>query len=994
MAATYHPPKPVRRKPIVKVGGPTSGGRITPKQAAKKGQQARIKKATKTYMQRGPVGQRTTGQYTRCSRKAAQRQQQRRDAETIRLMTTGQPTGPKSGGSKYARQMGPTSGGGWTPTDAKRARIARHRMESNNPGGPTTGGATPYYDKAKWARDNVSQDLQAQVAAIKAKAQSQGRNLKPEEMAQIQKLNMGSLIALNESKLGKEIGKYVSAPARGLWQIAESFVYTPAFFVQMVKDPLGTIKKIPSAIYNDFRHPLDNPGYLLMDLLGAKGVAGGIAAKAGALGKLGKEGARPRTLGSVARTVLLPTDTGMTRLAEGSYRLNPRTAAVTPLRLRQASGRAAGQLVPDRIRSEAGARHIGHHRRKQREVTAGISTASAKGLRNEARKLKKDPAASEAIRAVADQTPIEARVAAYEARLAEHVDPKTGKVTRLGSKGDRKLTEKRLEAAREADARGLTQTFVEPHPELKGQTITRVEINPEASVLHSRIRDVPTLGHRGARATRYNLARIENLIMKESRRSEALAIVMGELDAGRAAAHLMEPGDIFGTGQPGRYHITERSPGKPPPSGQVRRGANALGVPDKSQIGTSWESTGWNRQGGLGDPNAARAVADLSLKREHLRAKRETWKNAKAESITAEQLLALPDSEAKYYLSVRMNKKPSTAATRNFLDKYFNPDEVFGALPEKDQLAAYAEGLDKARQVRFFDQRHHHLEVFNMKPPGKAAKFADAFNKTAKFALLFTKGLAYIAPNLLGVGFMTAMYGVLPTLDGGFARVMGAIRHMDDTESAVFREMVGVGATKGIQYENRGTGVFNAINQGAANFYAAITDDFWRSNVGVAEMRVKGYITKEQQSRLLNSKPGSKEFLDMTEISRRVGEAMGDFTMTPMERAFMGRMIFFYPWIRASTIYAAKLPRTHPIKTAGLVQGGRTAQDTGAGAAWHADHRDAKRQGRRGYVRGGLSGERRSDCRQSAVGGCVARAVRYRVSVAAVRGYVPEWRCG
>ncbi len=789
------------------------------------------------------------------------------------------------------------------------------------PGGAALG------TKGTYDVDKERLDALAAAERIKKKALAEGRDLTFAETEQVIRYNKAAVQA-GHGHVSWELGE------RALEQIASAFLYTPAGLYQLAKDPKGTLSAIPGAIAEDFRHPGENPGYLLMDVLGVSGLLRSGASKAARV-------AKAKSAREAAKAAVTPPPVGLKEIAPGALVPNPRG-------------------IPHPIRATDSA--VGRARVKTRRIVAAIDTADASALRDQARRLPKP--VGEAIRAAAENTPLADRIAMYRRALNE---------SKLTAYKRRRIRE-RIAAAEEAQKRGYLVddgakvTISDRFPEIQElYAAARVEsdkltglkielglLDPEDAAgrinkpgeifsggrFYSR-QDAAKDAAKARRAAQTEIAAAEWRARPGFPTPAAAARIddlkattaRAESEAQAAAEAAQESAGtiVGGGGRQGDFYLPGHAE-KAPSLGPVRFGGHSVGVPRNPFSRKPY--TGEATRHALTDPNPVKALAESSLAAERLRLRHEIWGQAKQESITAEQLVrqlrdgAVDAAEVqKHWRAVRLRPGTSTLETRAVVDNMFQGDNLFGGKLDLDALQDLARDADAAAQVRFFDNRRIRADTAQLRHDTTAlGHAADVLNSLAKISLLPAAGTAYLLPNLMGqTMFALIQQGLRAPLE-----VMGRapliVRQLNGRQKARLRAGSGYGIAESIAYERGPRGTVQWASDKIGKAFGAVLDRPWRDASFVYEAWLKGYTDAPSIKRLLDARKGSAEHLDLIEISMRVDRAFGDFrNMTGFEQLFVRRLVFFWPWIRASGEYAIlRAPADHPVAVAALTQIGRT----------------------------------------------------------------------
>ncbi|MGH3034636.1 MAG: hypothetical protein ACRDON_08790 [Gaiellaceae bacterium] len=311
------------------------------------------------------------------------------------------------------------------------------------------------------------------------------------------------------------------------------------------------------------------------------------------------------------------------------------------------------------------------------------------------------------------------------------------------------------------------------------------------------------------------------------------------------------------------------------------------------------------------------------------------------EALNAEEFLDLPPKVRDHFIPVRVTK-PYSADTREFLDLVQRKlDE--GVRLNRRERRQLAERADKARaelfpnleeaqalaeaakgQVRFVDERT--LGGLN-KPQdlygwaGGAATVADEINAAMSVAILFLKP-AYAVPNTVGQAFLAlAHQGALAPWN--MAQAVRLYKALSPEERSSLRAAAGLGLAKAVQVER--SRVARGTRDVLAGGWSKVLDSPYRWPAFIHEARMLGYDSPAKIRRLLGDEA---KVDDLVEVSQRTREAMLDYAnMSVAEEKFVRRVVFFYPFKRASATYTGRFARDHPVQAAALIQLGRRGQE-------------------------------------------------------------------
>jgi hypothetical protein len=110
------------------------------------------------------------------------------------------------------------------------------------------------------------------------------------------------------------------------------------------------------------------------------------------------------------------------------------------------------------------------------------------------------------------------------------------------------------------------------------------------------------------------------------------------------------------------------------------------------------------------------------------------------------------------------------------------------------------------------------------------------------------------------------------------------------------------------------TGAGTRAIQAAANFWGRGVDVPFRRASFLYEARRAGFKSPKQLEALLTQ---DAHRAALVQVARRANSEIIDYAdLSPIERAVIARVIFFYPWVRGSSVYAAHFVAEHPIEAA------------------------------------------------------------------------------
>jgi death-on-curing protein len=203
------------------------------------------------------------------------------------------------------------------------------------------------------------------------------------------------------------------------------------------------------------------------------------------------------------------------------------------------------------------------------------------------------------------------------------------------------------------------------------------------------------------------------------------------------------------------------------------------------------------------------------------------------------------------------------------------------------------------------------------RPTRIAVKAWKEFNAGLRGIVLYSTGggAAYITPNLLANVALLAMQGgpkiigaAKRSLNPKFRKAVGR----DAWEAGMAR--MGEGFMTSTFSERAGRGPFTAATGWWGRKLGRVTDTDTRMVSLVYEAGERGYKSPEQFRRLMTDPKLADDAMDVTIRAR---DAALDYElMSAPERSMIASWVFVYPFIRASTRYAANFPLDHPIQAA------------------------------------------------------------------------------
>lgn len=214
-----------------------------------------------------------------------------------------------------------------------------------------------------------------------------------------------------------------------------------------------------------------------------------------------------------------------------------------------------------------------------------------------------------------------------------------------------------------------------------------------------------------------------------------------------------------------------------------------------------------------------------------------------------------------------------------------------------------------------------------------AAATVPTINRASKAAILYLKP-AYAAPNILGnVALNLVQQGWAAPLNLRRAATLNS--RMSPDAAATLDNVMGEGFAAALHDQSGQIGA-RAVNA-MANLWGKGVDLPFRRASFLHEARRAGYRTDAQVETLLTDHAHLDE---LVQVAQRANHAIIDYgRLGPLEREIVRHVVFFYPWVKGSTMYAGHFLTEHPVQaavneTAGQMQGDRNQQELGAGPSY------------------------------------------------------------
>lgn len=196
----------------------------------------------------------------------------------------------------------------------------------------------------------------------------------------------------------------------------------------------------------------------------------------------------------------------------------------------------------------------------------------------------------------------------------------------------------------------------------------------------------------------------------------------------------------------------------------------------------------------------------------------------------------------------------------------------------------------------------------------------DAVNNVTRAAVLYLKP-AYAAPNLLGnLALNIVQQGFAAPVN--LARAAKINAKLSPEAAAKLDGTMQEGFVRAISGEG---GVGRAVIDAAANVWSKGVDLPFRRAAFLYEARrhLRDYGPRADWRKIENLLTDPSRADELAGVVRRANKEIIDYgRLGPAEREIVRRLIFFYPWVRGSTVYAGRFMVEHPIKAAAAAKVG------------------------------------------------------------------------
>jgi hypothetical protein len=644
----------------------------------------------------------------------------------------------------------------------------------------------------------------------------------------------------------------------------------------------------------DFKHPLRHPGNTLLDVGSVLSLGAGTAARVGEVGRVLKAG--ESGVGRAALKGPKPQARdikyGDTSISAGTYSRSALKRSSQKL-FDQLQQRFPDTHLPLRNLHE----RVGHELGTDRRIVDAIGRAPAHALA----KIKLPLAKQKALQVVAEGVPVADRIRFHEGALP-HLTGKLAASTR------KEIAALKASAQYVHDVSGM--------PRIRPEHADLAEIYQKAHAVATKREELLGVTPKLARDASGKVIR-EQALADES----AANRITGP-------GHVINPEHHFDPNLvPELFRVPHASRKALPALGQMSGYKGGIGKTPGSLKKTEYALL----KSGAFRNDTTKLVAESYLEAhrfsalmkhrdEFLQLAHDTKQSEHDIPIRTDALLNRPWPKVLNDLSEKpaLSKGDIRALGTHYEDAR---NDVFPA----ESIVKLEEGLlgeGKHPQVQWIDSRVlGGLNEANpiIAWPKKGVTVFDGINNASRAAILYLKP-AYAVPNILGNAALNIVqqgWGA-PTQVGRSARLWAKL---DKETRAVVRQAMGEGVTGSLHTE-AGVGT-KAINK-MAELWSGPVDTPFRVNAFFYEARRFGYKTPAQIRKLMGDE---KELL---KVAREANSEIIDYgRMGRFEQGIIRRVIFFYPWVKGSSVYAARFITTHPQQAALAGQLGKqgAAQD-------------------------------------------------------------------
>lgn len=691
---------------------------------------------------------------------------------------------------------------------------------------------------------------------------------------------------------------------------------------------IGSDIVVPMAkqVATDIQHPLRHPGFTALDLLTVASAGAGGVARVAAAGRIARAG---EGLGEASRALVVPPKPPPLILRADGFTVEKPAARAALSRYVQRTVNHYRNLHSDRpIGLVTQKTRVGRGLGAQRALDLSVVTSKAVGVAVAGRKIRWASPEGAALRAVAEGTTLDQRIALHEADLAKVQTELSATDLRVGDRRNLRVSaaylKDQIKALVRAKEKGLVE-IADGRPVIADPELAPLYAQIKTAALEhdARLVEAGVMSAEGAQAAINNPARVFAGATYDE--------TAGALTGGEGAL-------------PGEFHVGYERGLKPSALRPLQLGsqqAKTMRVAKYEPARLRKPLTGSTLHEGLFRSNVPQVVAENIIEGErYLALQRAARFFAEHAQDTPE---GIPPRHAVAIVPEELGHQPLPLPTKDFL----------ASLKQQSRLGSYEQLLglvyDDLRnrvfpQISTADAEHVPgvkwiddrllgglnkpplLQSFTAHPAGRAILTVnDAINNASKFAILYLK-LGYVAPNMLGNAFLTLTHQGWAA-PANLGRAVRLSHRLGTEDTALIDSLMGEGLTGSLA--GSGEGPLGALTRKTARAYSVPVDLPFRRAAFLYEARKalgkRGTKTPWQEVHdLLHNQD---RVGDLRQVTERANQALIDYgNLNPLEQALIRRVIFFYPWLKGSTRYAGHYVREHPIQAGVLGNLGQYGQ--------------------------------------------------------------------
>jgi hypothetical protein len=209
-------------------------------------------------------------------------------------------------------------------------------------------------------------------------------------------------------------------------------------------------------------------------------------------------------------------------------------------------------------------------------------------------------------------------------------------------------------------------------------------------------------------------------------------------------------------------------------------------------------------------------------------------------------------------------------------------------------------------------------------------EWVDTANQVATLLTLYAKP-GYVPPNMLGqILFNTIDVAWNPLALARSYKFSEAVRKggLEPRLAQKLDLALGMGMYESIRPSRGAVKMIDRTSRKVSEFYAKFMDNPFRKASFYNEAYRAGFRTMDDIKRLVDSEPGSPLFEDFLSIAQNANRNIVDYArMNKFEQNIVRRVIFFYPWIKGSTVYTARFASEHPFQFTAAMGAARQGQE-------------------------------------------------------------------